>query len=1311
MGPNFTDAAAGDWFARYTASLMLGAAIGGIALGSLGDRIGRTRAMAVSILFYSAFAGLGGFVARQEEMLVLRFLVGLGVGGMWPNGVVLVSECWPRASRPVVAGIMGAGINFGILLLSQIARSWPITSESWRWIFRLAALLAALGIFVLLALPESPRWLAARRRGAAGKAPEKPPVASLFRSPLLGRTAAGIVLASIPLVGAWAASKWMIPWADKVASAEQPGYKAVVQGWWALGATLGSFAGAQVAAWLGRRLSYFLVSLGTTALTIAMFQLSAPLEPTFLPIVFAQGLVATLFFGWLPLYLPELFPTRVRSTGSGLAMNSGRFATALGVLVSGDERKGLGGLNPMRTGRLRSTLVNFSLLVAVSALAAQGPPEIAHVHPDYPGIRPHLITGEGFEPGATEVWIWEPPAPGGDPGEAFLPGDPAPELPAEPPREARRAEVLDVERQAIVAGLEGSVLWVKTPRGISRPRLFEVARPFWVSEKKAEPGATVSVFGFGLRIEYHRSEIALRSGDRVLRPRTFVEPRALRTADRRLVSFQVPLDAPPGRYEIYCHNSYGGKWGWRRAGDLEVVAPRSEEPKTFDVRAFGARADGLANDRDAIRSAIEAARRSGGGVVFFPPGTYLTDETIVVPSGVRLRGASRESAVLRGTGEPPEADRSGLARVAWFHPFAPPAAVVRLRSRSGLERLSVEGATWRGEGGYGLVEAVPDEISFPIGGEVEDVMVADCRLRALDEDPVTRRPLYITAFHAGPASRRVKLLSNEIFGAAGFGIGGVGQAVRADIIGNVFRGGATNDVVTINGAFSESLIDGNLLVDTPGRICLGMGRHNYIRFNEIRGAFRGTWENAEEVYLVHGGIETTKAVGFAAGGSPTALVDPRQNWRPGLFRDATVLIISGRGFGQYRRVVENGRDALTVDPPWNVIPDATSEYVVAPLFVENAFFANLNDTPCRMSLWLDCVANQVEMHRDEHSKGIDLWGEDASSVDEKGVARGVRKFFPAYYNVFANCWMDRAALWLGTPGAHERNAHRGYPNFGNYVVRNRIREPHAYRTGFDVRPHATAGITVGGGSGRAGTSHTVVAENFVASTYTGVAIAATARKTFLLGNEFHHAERPVEDQGRELPPWEPGPWIPSPSEELAPLFHDVLALKVLVSQPAYCFGIEVESSAREAECERRLKALFKAIRDYEAREGHLPKAAFYPRKPLEDAESLRAILGESLAPYYVCPTASSDLARLGLSYVWNEKLGGRKLRDIANPSEVWLLMDFVGAHDWMVENGFCGHRRGVNALFADGSVRRIPPLSTEVPPREGRRSWLEWARN
>jgi MFS family permease len=340
LGDAYTSTRGGDWFARFTAALMLGAACGGILLGSLGDRIGRARAMGLSIVLYSVFAGLGGWVRTQEQMLVLRFMVGLGVGGVWPNAVALVAECWPDKARPAVAGLMGAAINFGILMLSQIAQVWSVREDSWRWLFHLAAAPAVLGLFVMASLPESPAWLDSRAKRTAK---HEMPVRELFRTPLVKVTLIGITLGSIPLIGAWAASKWMIPWADQIGGVAQPDYKAMTQGWWAFGATLGSLAGGQIAGMFGRRRSYFLISLGSMVLTMAMFQITAPLRPSFFPIVFTQGFVATLFFGWLPLYLPELFPTHVRAAGSGISYNIGRFATAAGVLAAGFLFTALGG--------------------------------------------------------------------------------------------------------------------------------------------------------------------------------------------------------------------------------------------------------------------------------------------------------------------------------------------------------------------------------------------------------------------------------------------------------------------------------------------------------------------------------------------------------------------------------------------------------------------------------------------------------------------------------------------------------------------------------------------------------------------------------------------------------------------------------------------------------------------------------------------------------------------------------------------------------------------------------------------------------
>src|SRR5262249_49753687 len=105
------------WFAWYQAAFLLGAAVGGWLFGWLGGRIGRTRAMAASVLLSSLTTFGCYFTTSAEEMLVLRFVACLGIGGVWPNAVALVAEAWPNASRPFLAGLLGAAANVGFVLL------------------------------------------------------------------------------------------------------------------------------------------------------------------------------------------------------------------------------------------------------------------------------------------------------------------------------------------------------------------------------------------------------------------------------------------------------------------------------------------------------------------------------------------------------------------------------------------------------------------------------------------------------------------------------------------------------------------------------------------------------------------------------------------------------------------------------------------------------------------------------------------------------------------------------------------------------------------------------------------------------------------------------------------------------------------------------------------------------------------------------------------------------------------------------------------------------------------------------------------
>lgn len=326
----------GKWFVRYIASFLLGAAVGGWVFGWFGDHSGRVKAMALSIVWYSGFTGLSYFVSSPVQLCILRFVACMGIGGMWPAGVALVAEAWPDVSRPTLAGLIGTSANVGIALLSIVVRqigNWNaqlvLTPDSWRWMMLLGAVPVLLGVWVYLFVPESPRWLAGQSE------PRKStPLAEVLRPPLLRYTLAGIALGTIPLLGAWGAQKWILPWAGEVgARIGQEGLKADTQTMWAIGASIGSLCGGWLATLVGRRTTYFAVSLLSLGLAQLIFQRLEPAaDVSFMLPVFLLGLIATVYFGWLPLFLPEMFPTRVRATGSGVSFNSGRVISAVVIL-------------------------------------------------------------------------------------------------------------------------------------------------------------------------------------------------------------------------------------------------------------------------------------------------------------------------------------------------------------------------------------------------------------------------------------------------------------------------------------------------------------------------------------------------------------------------------------------------------------------------------------------------------------------------------------------------------------------------------------------------------------------------------------------------------------------------------------------------------------------------------------------------------------------------------------------------------------------------------------------------------------------
>jgi len=196
---------------------------------------------------------------------------------------------------------------------------------------------ALLALAIQLVVPESERWKAAVRQRAAR------PVREILSSGLVGRMLLGIGLASIALIGTWGSVQWLPLWADQLTGGRVPTAKALTQILASAGAIAGSLAGALAAGRIGRRPAYFALCLFSLLLCGWLFRFVHHYGAAFLILVTLVGAATAAFYGWLPLYLPELFPTRVRATGQGLCYNSGRILAAVGALTQGQLVGAYGG--------------------------------------------------------------------------------------------------------------------------------------------------------------------------------------------------------------------------------------------------------------------------------------------------------------------------------------------------------------------------------------------------------------------------------------------------------------------------------------------------------------------------------------------------------------------------------------------------------------------------------------------------------------------------------------------------------------------------------------------------------------------------------------------------------------------------------------------------------------------------------------------------------------------------------------------------------------------------------------------------------
>jgi MFS family permease len=375
-------------YAGYSTMIfMIGWASGGVLFGILGDRIGRARTMILTILFYSMFTGLSVLSTNVWDFSAYRFLTGLGVGGQFAVGVALVAETMPDRARPFALGWLQALSALGNMAAALVGitlgqlQEAHVISSAWRVMFLVGTLPAVLVLFIFRKLKEPEQW-----QKAAHEHRKLGSIRELFSDPRWRHNAVvGMLLAFAGVVGLWGIGFFSF---DLLSSVLDKTFRAqglpeaVIAGkktfWTGMtsllqnaGAFLGIYAFTRMTYYTGRRKAFavsFAAAMAATAFTFWNLKTFSDIF-WMIPLM---GFCQLALFGGYAIYLPELFPTRLRSTGTSFCYNVGRFVAALGPLALGllTSRVYAGEAEPMRYAGVTMCLV-FLIGLAVLPFAPE----------------------------------------------------------------------------------------------------------------------------------------------------------------------------------------------------------------------------------------------------------------------------------------------------------------------------------------------------------------------------------------------------------------------------------------------------------------------------------------------------------------------------------------------------------------------------------------------------------------------------------------------------------------------------------------------------------------------------------------------------------------------------------------------------------------------------------------------------------------------------------------------------------------------------------------------------------------------------
>ncbi|MCC7328532.1 MAG: MFS transporter [Gammaproteobacteria bacterium] len=334
------------WTGLLTSLLLLGWATGGVLFGLVCDRIGRTRTLLLTMLLYAVGTAACAFAPNIWWLLAFRLLASLGIGGEWAAGAAMVAETVPEARRVEAGALLYTAAPMGLFLATfvnlQVAGHWLVDdpARSWRYVFLAGLLPAAAAFVVRLFVREPERW--------QGIADRQARIGELFGPGIRRHTLSGFLMALVALLTWWSCNAFIPVVSGGLArtAAEARGldaaatlvlvehWKTLATSWFNLGGLIGTLLTIPAAKLLGRKAMFTLYWMASAAALFATFGLD--LEPeTRLYLYFAIGLTVFGVFGSFTYYLPELFPTRLRGTGSGFCYNIGRVVAAVGPFLVG----------------------------------------------------------------------------------------------------------------------------------------------------------------------------------------------------------------------------------------------------------------------------------------------------------------------------------------------------------------------------------------------------------------------------------------------------------------------------------------------------------------------------------------------------------------------------------------------------------------------------------------------------------------------------------------------------------------------------------------------------------------------------------------------------------------------------------------------------------------------------------------------------------------------------------------------------------------------------------------------------------------